>query len=357
MEHKILVINPGSTSTKVAWFEGERELYGASIDHSSKELDGFSDIIQQEGYRESLIRDCVKGWSVDINQLSAVVGRGGLLPHMKAGGYLVNEAMTRALREGKASPHASNLGALLAERIAKPLGIPAYIYDCVTADEFTDIAKITGMPDVQRESMCHVLNMKAVCREVAKECNRSYEDMSFIVAHLGGGISISIHHGGRIVDAIRDDAGPFSPERAGSIPLLYMIDMCYSGIYNRKEMIRNVRGMGGLKAYLGTQDCREIEELISRGDAKAKLLYEAQAYQIAKGIGELAPVLNGSIDYIILTGGMAYSSMMTEMVTQRVGFIAPVKIIAGEREMQALAMGALRILDGEEVREYEEVQR
>ncbi|MCB6994169.1 butyrate kinase [bacterium 210820-DFI.6.37] len=355
MEYNILVINPGSTSTKVAWFEGEKQLRSASIDHSARELDRFSDILDQEDYRAELIKDLIREWQVKPETLSAVVGRGGLLPNMKAGGYLVNEAMVRAIRSGKASPHASNLGALLAKNLADPLGIPAFIYDCVTSDEFTEIAKITGMPNVRRESMCHVLNMKAVCRKAAEKHGGSYETMNFIVAHLGGGISISIHHKGKIIDAIRDDAGPFSPERAGSIPLLYMIDLCYSGVYNRKEMIKNVRGMGGMKAYLGTQDCREIEAMIASGDEKAKLLYEAQAYQIAKGIGELAPVLDGNVDYIILTGGMAYSQMMTGMVAKRVGFIAPVEIIAGEREMEALALGAARVLDGEKVREYEEV--
>lgn len=355
MSYNILVINPGSTSTKVAWFEGGKQLHSASIDHSSQELDRFSDILHQEDYRAELIKGLMQKWQVQPESLSAVVGRGGLLPNMKAGGYLVDEAMIQAIRGGKASPHASNLGALLAKNIADPLGIPAFIYDCVTADEFTEIAKITGMPNVRRESMCHVLNMKAVCREVAEKQNTSYEKLNLIVAHLGGGISISIHHNGQIIDAIRDDAGPFSPERAGSIPLLYMIDLCYSGIYNRKEMIKNVRGLGGMKAYLGTQDCREIEAMIAEGDEKAKLLYEAQAYQIAKGIGELAPVLDGRIDYIILTGGMAYSKMMTDMVAQRVEFIAPVQIIAGEREMEALALGAARILDGEQVKHYEEV--
>lgn len=356
MEYKILVINPGSTSTKAAWFEGGKQLHSQSIDHSSQELDRFSDILDQEEYRSGLIKDLMQQWGKDPAELSAVIGRGGLLPNMKAGGYRVNDAMIRDIRRGKASPHASNLGALLAKNIADPLGIPAFIYDCVTSDEFADVAKITGMPNVQRESMCHVLNMKAVCRESAQKHASRYEDLNFIVAHLGGGISISVHHKGKIIDAIRDDAGPFSPERAGSIPLLYMIDLCYSGIYNRKEMIKNVRGMGGMKAYLGTQDCRRIEEMIAEGNKKAEMIYQAQAYQIAKGIGELAPVLKGAIDYIILTGGMAYSKKMTDMIKERIGFIAPVEVIPGEREMEALALGAVRILQGEQVKEYEEVK-
>ena len=352
MEYNILVINPGSTSTKVAYFEGGRQVYNKSIEHSPEELAPFDDILEQEDFRAGLISDCMEQWGIESSRLSAVAGRGGLLPHMKAGGYIVDDAMVEAIRSGKASPHASNLGALLAKKIADPLGIPAYIYDCVTSDEFDDIAGITGMPDVKRESMCHVLNMKAVAREVAAAHGTEYQKLNLIVAHLGGGISISVHHEGRIIDAIRDDAGPFSPERACSIPLLYVIDMCFSGKYDRREMIRKVRGLGGMKAYLGTQDCREIEAMIASGDKKATAVYEAQAYQIAKGIGELAPVLNGEIDYIILTGGMAYSEKMTHMVSERVSFIAPVEIIPGEREMEALALGAARILDGEPVRVY-----
>ena len=277
-----------------------------------------------------------------------MVGRGGLLPNLHAGGYLVNPHMKEALLGGQASPHASNLGALLAYEIAEPLGIPSYIYDAVMADEFEEIAKVTGLPDVQRQSMCHVLNMKAMSRKVAEKHGKRYEDMTLLVAHLGGGISIGIHKGGKIIDAIRDDAGPFSPERSGSIPLLYIVDMCYSGIYNRKEMIKRIRGMGGLKAHLGTADCRRIEKMIESGDERAKLLYEAQAYQVAKGIGELAPVVSGKVDYIILTGGVAYSKMMTDMIKERVEFIAPVEIMPGEDEMEALALGALRILRGEE---------
>ena len=347
MAHKILVINPGSTSTKIAVFEDEKEILSSSIAHDAKTIDKFRDVIDQLGFRMEDVRGQLEKWGLDLSSLSAVIGRGGLLPHLKAGGYLVNDSMVEFIMAGKASPHASNLGAVIANEIAKPLGIPAYIYDAVTADEMSDIAKITGMPDVERESMCHVLNMKAVSKKFAAELGTTYEKLDLIVAHLGGGITVGVHHEGKIIDCIRDDAGPFSIERAGSIPLLYIIDMCYSGVYNKKEMVRRIRGMGGLKAYLGTQDCREIESMIAGGDERAKILYEAQAYQIAKGIGEMAPVINGKLDYIILTGGMAYSKMMTSMVEERVKFIAPVKVIPGENEMEALALGALRMLQGE----------
>jgi butyrate kinase len=354
MSYTILVINPGSTSTKIAIYEDEKQLYLKSIEHKGDEIAKFDDILDQQEYRAEVIRDAVKEWNFNLSNLSAVIGRGNLLPCMKGGGYLVEENMLEALRAGKASPHASNLGALLAYSIARPLGIPAYIYDSVTADEFTELARITGMPGVRRESMCHVLNSKMVSRKVAESLGKKYEDMDFIVAHMGGGITISVHHRGNIVDAIRDDAGPFSPERAGSVPLLYVIDMCYSGRYTRKEMIKFIRGNGGLKSYLGTADCREIEKMIDKGNTEAKLLYEAQAYQIAKGIGEMAPVLNGRFDNIILTGGMAFSGRMIKMVTDRVSFIAPVVTVPGENEMEALALGAVRLLNGEQYHIYGE---
>lgn len=353
MSYKILVINPGSTSTKIALYEDEKEIFEKNLDHSVADLAGFDEVLDQFEYRYELVQSVLKAENLDLKTLSAVVGRGGMLPKMTAGGYLVNKAMKDTIEEGIASPHASNLGALLAYKLAEPLSIPAYIYDSVTADEYEDIAKITGVPEVQRESMCHVLNMKAVSRKIAKKYGKTYEEMDLIVAHLGGGISISVHHGGKIIDSIRDDAGPFAPERSGSIPLLYVVDLCYSGIYNKREMIKKIRGNGGMKAFLGTQDCREIEVMIAEGDERAKLVYEAEAYQIAKGIGELAPVLNGKLDCIILTGGMAYSKMMTCMVSQRVEFIAPIEIVPGGYEMEALALGALRLLQGKETpKEY-----
>lgn len=353
MSYKILSINPGSTSTKVALYEDETLVFSENMEHATEEIDKYEEILDQLDFRTEAIYSILEKHEVDLLELAGVVGRGGLLPDMHAGGYLVTPHLREVILSGQASPHASNLGALLAYAIAKPLGIPSYIYDAVTADEFEEIAKITGLPDVRRQSMCHVLNMKAISRKVAEKHGRKYEDMTLLVAHLGGGISIGVHKGGKIIDAIRDDAGPFSPERSGSIPLLYLVNMCYSGIYNRKEMIKRIRGMGGLKAHLGTADCRQIEKMIEAGDEKAKIIYEAQAYQVAKGIGEMAPVVNGKVDFIILTGGVAYSKMMTEMIAERVKFIAPVEIMPGEDEMEALTLGALRILRGEETaREY-----
>jgi len=353
MNYKILSINPGSTSTKVALYENENEIFTETITHTTEDLNKFDDVLDQTSFRTEAVNAVLAKHGVELSELSAVAGRGGMLPDMCGGGYLVTDGMIEAIRSGKASPHASNLGALLASGIAGPLGINAYIYDAVTANEFPDIAAVTGMPDVRRESRCHVLNMKAVARKVAEKYGRAYEDMRLIVAHMGGGITISVHEGGRIVDSIGDDSGPFAPERSGSVSLLYVIDMCYSGKYDKKEMIARIRGHGGLKAYFGTADCREIEKMAEAGNEQAKLMYEAMAYQVAKGIGELSPVLYGKVDYIILTGGLAYSEAFTGMLAERVGFIAPIELMPGENEMEALTLGTLRILRGAETaREY-----
>ncbi len=349
MSYNILAINPGSTSTKIALYQDEQLIFFEQAEHSDEDFAGLSDILGQLDFRLEVIRSILNKHQISLQSLSAVVGRGGLLPPVNAGGYLVNEKLKNVILSGNLSPHASNLGALLADSIAEPLGVPAYIYDSVSSHEFKEIAMITGIPEFLRHSQCHVLNSKAMGRKVAEKYGKRYEDLNLIVAHLGGGISIGIHEKGRIVDAIGDDAGPFSPERTGSLPLLYIVDLCYSGQYTRREMVRKIRGMGGIKAHLGTHDCRLVEKMISEGNDRAKLIYEAEAYQIAKGIAEMAPVLNGEIDYIILTGGMAFSEMMTGMITERVKFIAPVEVMPGEVEMEALAFGALRILRGEEL--------
>lgn len=353
MEYYVLAINPGSTSTKIAVYKNEEKLFAQSFDHSPAEIAACRNLKDEFDMRRELIGKALENNEFDTGSLSAVVGRGGMLPPVNAGGYLVNEDMKKRIIRGPIPKHASNLGALLAEAVAKPLGIPAYIYDAVSSDEMREVARITGIPEIIRQPFCHVLNTKATARKAAQNIGGKYEDMNFVIAHLGGGISISAHQHGRIVDTIGDDDGPFSPERAGSIPLQYVVDMCYSGDYSKNELKKKLRGMGGLKAHLGTHDCREIEKMISRGDEHAKLVYEAQAYQIAKGIGELSPTIDGKIDGIILTGGVAYSEMLTGMIKERVEFIAPVIIMPGENELEALALGALRILRGEEgVSEY-----
>lgn len=344
----ILTINPGSTSTKIGVFENETELFTQSVEHDSAGLEAFPTVNDQFEFRKKTVQEILRGHQFDLDKLAAVVGRGGLLPPIHAGGYLVNQAMKDLILAGQLSPHASNLGALLADAIASPLRIPAFIYDAVSADEMADIARITGFPEIHRKSLCHVLNSKAMGRKYAQEMGKTYAEMNLVIAHLGGGISISAHKKGRIIDVIADDTGPFSPERSGGVPLLALVDLIYSKHFQKKELLKKIRGQGGLKAHLGSSDIREIEKRIISGDNKAKQIYEAQAYQIAKGIGEMAVVLKGEIDGIIITGGMAYSEKLTTIIDKYIAFLGPVKCLPGENEMEALALGGLRMLRGHE---------
>jgi len=346
--YKILAVNPGSTSTKIAVYEDENPLFVKSISHSVEELAKYDVLFDQFDMRRHAVMQTVEENGVNLPELSAVVGRGGQIARLKTGGYLVNQAMLDALQSPDTQVHESNLGAPIAFSIALPLGIPAYIYDAVGGDELTDVARITGIPELRRTSLCHVLNTKATARKVAAQLGGTYQTMNFVIAHIGGGISISAHEKGRIIDVITADAGPFSPERSGSVPLEYIIKMCYSGEYTEKELMTKIKKNSGLKGLLGTNDCPAIEKRIAEGDEKAREAYEAQAYQIAKGIGELAPTLCGKIDAVILTGGLAYSEYITQEVTRLVGFLGPVVIMPGENEMEALSLGALRILRGEE---------
>ncbi|WP_303868461.1 butyrate kinase [Acetobacterium wieringae] len=344
----ILAINPGSTSTKIAVFENEAELFSQVVEHDRNELEGFTTVNDQFEFRKKTVIQIIHDHHFDLNQLAVVVGRGGLLPPIHAGGYLINQTMKDLILSGQLSPHAANLGALLAASVAEPLGIPAFIYDAVSSDEMADVARITGFPEIERKSLCHVLNSKAMGRKYASDMGRSYEQVNLIIAHLGGGISISAHKQGRIIDVIADDAGPFSPERSGGIPLLALMELIYEKDYKKAELLKKIRGLGGLKAHLGTGDIRVIEKRILSGDQRAKQVYEAQAYQIAKGIGEMATVLKGDIDGIILTGGMAYSEKLTMMIKEYIAFLGPVKCLPGENEMEALALGGLRLLRREE---------
>lgn len=355
MSYKILAINPGSTSTKIAVYEDERELFTTVLDHSVEEIEKYDSILDQYEMRKNVVMSFLNDKKFDINQLSAVVGRGGVLPPVKSGAYIVNDLMIETLRERPVVEHASNLGAPIAYEIAKEIGVEAYIYDSVSTDELNEIARISGMPEIPRVSKSHVLNTRAMAIKLADKIGRKYDEVNFIVAHLGGGITINVHEKGKIVDLVSDDEGPFSPERAGRVPCGDLIELCYSGKYDKKTMLKKLRGNGGIKAYLGTVDAREVEKRIENEDEKAKLVYEAMAYQVAKGIGELATVVEGNVDYIILTGGIANSKMLTSWIKKRVEFIAPVEIMAGENEMESLAYGILRVLRGEEkAREYTE---
>ena len=357
---RVLVINPGSTTTKIAVYEDQKQVFFEDISHSDRELLACGPALQDQlPLRRQVVEDCMARHGISPESLDGVVGRGGMIPELYTGAYLVNDAMLDAIVNDPAvTAHASNLGAFLADAIAKPLGIPAIIYDAVASDDMPEIAKVTWFAEVRRTSFCHVLNMKAVARKYAERVGKRYEDLSLIIAHLGGGISISAHRGGKIIDSVCDDGGPFSPERAGSINLFYLVDLCYSGKFTKKEMQKKLRGGGGLKALLGTSDCREVERRIAEGDERAKLVYEAMAYQVAKGIGILIPVVDCKPDAIILTGGAAYSEMLTGMIVSYIKALAPVEIVPGQYEMEALALGLLRVLNHEEsAHEYSKEER
>jgi butyrate kinase len=355
MSYKILAINPGSTSTKIALYENEQEIVVKTLDHPYKIIEKFEKTVDQYHFREEAVLNFLNEIGFDIKNLDAVVGRGGMLPPVKSGAYKVNKLMVDRLKNNPIVEHASNLGAVIAYEIANTIKKPSYIYDSVKVDELNDVARISGMPILPRQSTSHVLNSRAMAMKVAKKYNKNYEHMNFIVAHMGGGVSLNVQEQGKIVDMIPDDEGPFSPERSGRVQQRALIDLCFSGKYSKKEISKMQSGNGGLKGYLGTVDAREVENMINEGNEEAKLVYEAMAYQIAKGIGELSTVLKGKVDAIILTGGIAYSKMMTGMIKERVEFIAPVEIMAGENEMESLALGTLRVLKGEEqAREYTE---
>lgn len=350
--YKILAINPGSTSTKIALYEDEKELYVKNITHSNEEIEKYNKITDQYEMRYKEIMNFLEEIKFDINELSAIVGRGGLLPPVKSGAYRVNESMIDRLKNRPVVEHASNLAAIIAFEMATKLNIPAFIYDSIAVDELNDIARISGMEDIKRKSLSHALNMRAVAINTAISLKKNYEEMNIIVAHLGGGMSISVQSKGKMVDIVSDDEGPFSPERAGRVPCKDLINLCYEN--DKNTMKKKLRGKGGLISYLGTNDARKVEEMIKNGDEKAELIYKAMAYQIAKGIGELATVVNGKVDAIAITGGIAYSKMITDWIKERVEFIAPVIISPGENELESLSFGALRVLRGEEaVREYD----
>lgn len=349
MSQKILVINPGSTSTRVALFHDEHQVMYDKIDHSAEELNKYDTTMEQYDMRTKAVWACLDRNHVDIKELTAIVGRGGMLRSIESGAYQVNEAMLEELAKRPYMEHASNLGAGIAHSIASTLGLPSFVYDSPRSDVLTPIARISGLANFPRTATSHVLNSRAAAMKLAEKLGKKYEEVNVVVAHLGGGISMSVHEKGRIVDILSDDEGPFSPECSGKFPARELIRMCYGGLHTEKEMLRLLRGDGGLKSYLNTVDLREVEQRIQDGDGEASLIFQAMGYQIAKGIGELSTVVEGEVDAIVLTGGMAQSVALTKMVSKRVTFIAPVEVFPGQFEMEALAMGALRVLQGREV--------
>lgn len=347
---RLLVINPGSTSTKIAIFDNEKAIFEESIRHETSELYKYKNVIEQYEFRKNIILDNLHNHGIDLTRLNAVVGRGGLLKPIPGGTYRIDEHMLEDLKEAKYGEHASNLGAIIANEIAKPLLIPAYIVDPVVVDEFEPIARITGLLEIHRKSIFHALNQKAVARKVAKEMNLDYEKANFVVCHMGGGITIGAHYQGRVVDVNNglDGDGPFTPERTGSLPVGDLVSLCFSGQLNENEIRRKIVGKGGLVAHLGTNDAREVENMIDEGDQKAKEIYDGMAYHIAKEIGAYSCVLKGKINAIILTGGLAYGKSLVQNIITYVEWIAPIIVKPGENELQALAEGGLRVLRGEE---------
>ena len=345
---KLLIINPGSTSTKIAVYDGEQQLFVESISHSAEVIAQYDALVDQYEFRKDLVIETMNNHGIKAEDLTAIVARGGLLPPVEAGAYEVNEDMVWQLRYAPAHEHASNLGALIAYAIATEQNIPAYIYDGVTVDEMLPILQVTGLPGMRRKGMGHNLNMRAAAMRYAKENGKAYKDCTLIVVHLGGGISVSLHHDGKVADIVNDEEGPFSPERAGGLPLFQVIDLMSSGEYDHKSAMKLVKTKGGLVAYLGTNDTRDVEKMIADGDEKAAFIYDAMAMNVARHIAKEAPVVNGKVDAIVLTGGIAYSQMFTNMIKERVEFIAPVIVYAGENEMESLALGGLRVLRGEE---------
>jgi len=349
-KNNILVVNPGSTSTKIAIYQNLNEILTENIHHKIEDLARFNKASDQDLYRMEIIIRVLREKSIDLNSIQAVVGRGGLLRPIQGGTYEVNDQMVADLKRGLMGDHPSNCGGLIAYAISKSLECEAYIVDPVVVDEMDAIAKISGMPLIERKSIFHALNQKAVGRDIAKQLNKPYEEINLIVAHMGGGITVGCHSKGRVVDVNNglDGDGPFSPERSGGVPIGDLIKACFSGEYTLKEMKKLVKGHGGMVAYLGTHDIRIVEEKIEKGDPKAKQVYEGMAYQISKEIGAAATVVSGKVDGIILTGGLAHSTRFTSLVKERIQFIGPVFILPGEQEMKALAMGALRVLSGAE---------
>ncbi|MGB9813713.1 MAG: butyrate kinase [Thermovenabulum sp.] len=355
MTFEILAINPGSTSTKIAVFKDEELMFEEKISHSTEELRDFKTIFDQYPFRKRIILDVLHKRNYNIKNLSAVVGRGGLIKPVEGGTYKVNEKMLEDLKKGVLGEHASNLGGVLAYEIASETGIPSFIVDPVVVDEMEPIAKITGVPEIKRKSIFHALNQKAVAKRYAKSIGKRYEELNLIVAHMGGGITVGAHKKGRVVDVNNglDGEGPFSPERSGQLPALDFAKLILSKNMNLEEIKKMIAGKGGLVAYFGTNDAREIGKRIDEGNDEAKLVYEAMAYNIAKEIGACAAVLSGKVDAVILTGGLAYDSKLVNWIKERISFIAPVEIFPGEDELKALAEGALRVLRGEEAaKEY-----
>ncbi len=348
---RILVINPGSTSTKLAIYEDENEVLNQTVRHSAAELSGFEKITDQYKFRKGVIESFLSMNGYPANSFSAIIGRGGLLRPIEGGVYEVNESMLLDLKAAKNGEHASNLGALIAYELAKTVQIDAYIADPVVVDEMMDIARISGHPDISRRSIFHALNQKAIARQLAEKIGKRYDDSHLIIVHMGGGISVGAHKDGRVIDVNNalDGDGPFTPERSGTVPLTGLIDLCFSGKYTYDEIKKLIKGKGGLVSYLGTNDAQEVQKMMKSGNNNAAVIYSAMAFQISKWIGKMSAALDFEVDAIGLTGGIAYDKeYIVPWIKERVSFIAPVYVFPGGDEERALALSALRVLRNEE---------
>lgn len=350
MAVKSLIINPGSTSTKIGVFEDETLLFEETLRHSTEEIAQFEKIVDQKDFRRGIIENLLKEKNFDINSLDMVVGRGGMLKPIPGGTYAVTDDLLEDLKIGVQGPHASNLGGILAREIGDSIEKPSYIVDPVVVDELDPISRYSGVPELPRTSVFHALNQKAVAKRYAKESGKAYDTLNLIVVHMGGGVSVGAHKMGKVVDVFNalDGDGAFSPERAGAVPSGALIKMCFSGQYTQQEIYKKIVGGGGFNAYCGTNDMRNVEKMVSEGDKKAEEVREAFIAQVAKDIGAMACVLNGKVDQIIMTGGIAYDKAVTTGLKERAGWIAPVTVYPGEDELMALVQGGLRVLNGEE---------
>lgn len=360
MKKLILVINPGSTSMKVSLYDAERSVATETIRHTTEELSQFKGIIDQKDFRKNLVLKFIKEAGYTPQDLQAVVGRGGLLKPIPGGTYAVDDAMLDDLKKERYNSHASNLGAILANEIAEIAEVNAYIVDPVVVDEMQDIARISGLKGIERRSVAHALNQKAVARKLLHQRNKAYEESNVIVAHLGGGSSVGAHHKGKMIDVVNglDGEGPFTPERTGGLPLYDFAKMILEKDLSIDEIKKLLAGNGGIKSYLNEIDLRNVIERIGNGDQEAALYLEAMTYQTAKAIGEMATVLKGEVDMIILTGGASYGEFIVKDITERVSWIAPVDVMPGEMEMDALHEGVMRVINNEEeAKNYSETNR
>ena len=350
MSIKSLIINPGSTSTKIGVFEDETLLFEETLRHSTEEIAQYATIVDQKDFRKEIILNLLASKDFDIKSLDLVVGRGGMLKPIPGGTYAVSDELLHDLEIGKQGQHASNLGGILAREIGDSIGKPSFIVDPVVVDELEPTSRYSGVPELPRTSVFHALNQKAVAKRYAKEIGKSYDELNLIVIHMGGGVSVGAHQNGKVVDVnnILDGEGAFSPERAGTVPVGDLIKLCYSGKYTEKEIYKKICGNGGFNGYMGTNDMRDLIQLKAEGNEEAANLIDAFHYQIAKDAGAMAAVLNGKVDQIICTGGIAYAEATISALKEKLGFIADFTVYPGEDELLALAQGAIRVLNGEE---------